>query len=73
MALAHTTMARARLGILFHLDEQRITSDSLKCAGSAAEHWVDHTRFDNVSASPQDDMKCWFGPRKPHPTVFVWI
>jgi hypothetical protein len=76
MTPAHTTMARACLGILLHLDEQRITSDSLKgflLAEYAAEHWVDHARFNNVSANTQDDLKRLFDPRRPHLRVLVWI
>ena len=76
MTPAHTIMARACLGILLHLDEQRITSDNLKgffLAEYAAEHWVDHARFDNVAANTHDDLKRLFDPRRPHLAILVWI
>jgi len=60
MALAHTLVAQACLGILLHLDEN-ITNSSLKdfyLAKYAAEHWVDHGRFEMVSAKVEDGMKC---------------
>ncbi len=75
MTPAHTIMAQACLGILLHLDEQ-ITDDSLKdfpLAEYAAKHWVDHARFENVSANTHDGMTRLFDPRRPHLTIMVWI
>ena len=72
---AHTIMAQACLGVLLHLDE-KVTNDSLKrfpLAEYAAKHWVDHARFDKVSASTHDHMKRLFDPRMPHLTSLVWI
>jgi hypothetical protein len=51
MTPAHTLVAQACLGILLHLDND-ITRDSLKkfpLAVYAAENWVTHARFDEVS------------------------
>ena len=48
---AHTLVARARLGILLHLDKN-VTRDSLRkfpLAGHAAEHWFEHARFEGVT------------------------
>ena len=73
---AHTFMTKACLGFLFHLDEKKITSHALKTfplAEYAAKHWVDHVRFDNVSAITQNGMKRLFDPRKTHLTILVWI
>jgi hypothetical protein len=62
------------LGILPHLDK-----DSLKdfpLAEYAAEHWVDHARFEDVSQNVEDGMKQLFDPSKPlkpHLAVCVWI
>jgi ankyrin repeat protein len=39
----------------------------------AAKYWVDHVRFDNVSAITQNGINRLFDPRKPHLTVLVWI
>jgi ankyrin repeat protein len=72
---AHTIMAQACLGILLHLDE-KVTNDSLKnfpLAEYAAKHWVDHARFDKVSANTHYHMKRLFDPRMPHLTISVWI
>jgi hypothetical protein len=73
MTPAHTTIAQACLGILLHLDEN-ITKDSLKdfpLVEYAAEHWVGHARFENVSSNILDMMKRLFDPRKHH--LSVWL
>ena len=75
MTPAHTIVAQACLGALLHLDEN-VTRDSLKnfpLANYAADHWVDHAQFDNVSPSVQDGIKLLFDPIKPHFKVWVWI
>jgi hypothetical protein len=75
MTPAHTIIARACLGVLLHLN-QNITEDSLKdfpLAEYAAEHWVDHARFENVSAKVQDGTKRLFDPSKSRLSVWVWI
>jgi ankyrin repeat protein len=49
---AHTVVAQACLGILLHLDAS-VTEGSpekFPLAEYAAEHWVDHARFEDVSA-----------------------
>src|SRR5258708_7934548 len=76
MTPAHTLAALSCLGILLHLDEDIITSDSLKdfpLAENAAEHWLDHARFEDVSQNVGDGMKQLFDPSKPHLAVCVWI
>src|SRR5258708_5461556 len=68
MTPAHTIIAQACLGVLLNLDEN-ITEDSLgdfPLAKYAAEHWVEHARFENVSSSVQDGMKRLFDPSKSH-------
>ena len=75
MTPAHTIMAQACLGILLHLDEE-VTNDSLKnfpFAEYAAQNWLDHIRFDNVSANAQDGIKRLFSPTRPHLMTMVWI
>ena len=72
---AHTLVAQACLGTLLHLDEN-ITSDSLEdfpLTDYAAEYWVDHARFEKVSANTQVGMKHLFDPRKRHISVWLWI
>ena len=75
MTPAHTLVAQACLGILLHLDKD-VTRDSLRdfpLAEYAAEHWVDHSRFEDVSRNVEDGMKQLFDPRKLHLAICVWI
>jgi ankyrin repeat protein len=75
MTPAHAIVAQACLGVLLHLDEN-ITEDSLKdfpLAEYAAEHWVDHARFEGVPPIAEDGMKQLFDPSKPHLAICVWI
>jgi ankyrin repeat protein len=74
MTPAHTIVVQACLGALLHLDEN-ITKDSLEnfpLARYAAEHWVSHTRFENVSSNVQDGIKRLFDPNKGHISVLIW-
>jgi len=76
ITLAHTLAAQSCLGILLHLDKDAITRDSLKdfpLAEYAAEHWVDHARFEDVSRTVEDGIKQLFDPIKPHLMNCVWI
>jgi ankyrin repeat protein len=75
MTLAHTLVSQACLGILLHIDEN-ITSDSLQhypLAAYAAEHWVFHTRFENVFRNVEDGIKLLFHPKKPHFAIWLWL
>jgi ankyrin repeat protein len=75
MTPAHTLVAQSCLGILLHLDKDS-TSDSLEdfpLAEYAAEHWVDHAQFEDVSRNVEDGMKQLFDPSKPHLAICVWI
>jgi ankyrin repeat protein len=73
MTAAHTIVAQACLGVLLHLDEN-ITEGSLKefpLAKYAAEHWVGHARFDDVSSEVRDGMKRLFDPSESH--LSAWL
>ena len=75
MTLAHTVVAQACLGVLLHID-QRVTNNDLErvpLAEYAAEHWVGHARFQDVSPNIQDGMKRLFDPSNCHFSVWVWI
>src|SRR5579863_1022593 len=75
MPHAHTLAAQACLGMLLHLDES-ITRDHLEkypLAEYAAEHWVNHSRFEDVSRKVEDGMKQLFDPGKYHFAIWVWI
>jgi ankyrin repeat protein len=76
MTPAHTLAAQACLGTLLHLDKDVITRESLEdypLAEYAAEHWVYHAQFEEVSQNVEDGMKQLFDPGKPHLTVCIWI
>ena len=72
---AHTIAAQACLAMLLHLDKNIFRDDLEKfpVAEYAAEHWVDHARFEDVSGMVEDGMKRLFDPRKFHFGVWVWI
>ena len=75
MTTAHTIIAQACLGVLLHFDED-VTKDSLEefpLTDYAAEHWVGHARFENVSSRVQDGMERLFDPSKSHLSVWTWI
>ena len=75
MTLAHTLVAQACLGILFHLDED-VTRDSLKgfpLIEYAAKHWFEHARSEGVAQNLDEAMKRLFDRCKVHLAVWVWI
>ena len=75
MIPAHTILAQACLGALLHLDKNptRKELETFPLAEYAAENWVGHTQFENVSSKIQDGMKRLFDPRRNHLSVWVWI
>ena len=75
MTAAHTIVAQACLGVLLHLDKT-VTKDSLEdypLAKYAAEYWVGHARFENVSSIVEDGMKRLFDPSTSYLSVWTWI
>ena len=75
MTTAHTIMAQTCLGVLLHIDDN-ITEDGLErfpLAKYAAEHWVGHARFEDVSSTILDGLKRLFNPNYRHLAVWVWI
>jgi hypothetical protein len=76
MAPTHTLAAQACLDVLLRLDKNVLTRDSLRrfpLAEYAAEHWLNHVRFGNLSNNVEDRMEQLFDPRKPHLAVCLWI
>jgi ankyrin repeat protein len=72
---AHTILAQASLSVLLQLDD-RIDKDSIKnfpLSRYAAQYWVDHGQFENVSSTIQVAMEHLFNPDKPHFSAWVWI
>jgi len=75
LKLAHTILAQACLGVLLRLDDC-IDRDKIKAfplAEYAAEHWVKHARFENVSSYVKDGMECLFDADKPHYATWLWV
>ena len=72
---AHTIAAQACLGMLLHLDRSITRGDlgQFPLVEYAAEHCVDHARFNNVSQEVEDGMKQLFDPSKRHFRIWVWI
>jgi ankyrin repeat protein len=65
---AHTTLAQACLGTLLRLDKHAGKKGS-KCfplAKYAAQHWVKHAQFEDVSSRVRDGMDDLFDNSKPH-------
>jgi len=75
MTSAHTLIAQACLGFLLHIDDD-ITEDGLEklpLVKYAAEHWVGHARFEDVSSFIFDELKYLFDLNNRHLAVWVWI
>ena len=75
MTSAHTIIAQACLGTLLHLDES-ITKTGLEkypLVEYAAEHWIGHSRFEDVSGNMQDGMKRLFDPNNRYLSLWLWI
>ena len=75
MAGAHTLATQACLGLLLHLDKKitAVELEKIHLAEYAAEHWVDHARFEDVFREVEDGIKQLFDPTKPHFAIWVWI
>ena len=65
---AHTIMVRACLATLLRLDDDADNGDAKlsPLANYAAQHWVDHAQFENVSSHVRDGMDDLFDSSKPH-------
>ena len=65
---AHTIMAQSCLATLLRQDDHADSSDAKKSPliKYAAEHWVDHAQFEEVSSRVSDGMDDLFDSSKPH-------
>jgi ankyrin repeat protein len=73
---AHIILAKACLGVLLRLDElvdEHNVDDKFPLAQYAAEHWVDHARFENISSHIREEMKLLFDPDKPYFTSWLQV
>ncbi len=64
---AHTILAQVCLGILLHVDDRNVSP----LAKYAAQHWVAHAQFQDVSSHVQDGMKSLFNIDRPHFAAWV--
>ena len=73
--LAHTILARACLTVLLRLDEEvdKMRLSTLPLAFYAAQHWVDHAKFEKVASQIQDSMERLFNPKDPYFRAWIWI
>ncbi len=73
---AHTVLAEACLAVLLRLgeivDEDNV-KDKFPLARYAAEHWVDHARFENVSSHIREGMEHLFDPDKPYFAAWLQV
>jgi ankyrin repeat protein len=70
---AHAMLAQACIGLLLQLDE-RVEDGSAKnssLARYAAEHWVSHAQFKDVSTHLRKEMERLLDPEKPH--FALWL
>jgi ankyrin repeat protein len=72
---AHTLLAKACLSVLIQLDRSidETNMQNFPLAEYAAEHWVDHTRFEDISSDIQDGVDCLFDRKKPHLAAWIWL
>jgi ankyrin repeat protein len=73
---AHTILAEACLAVLLRLGElvgEDNFKDKFPFARYAAEHWVDHARFENVSSHIREGMEDLFDPDKPYFAVWLQV
>ena len=70
LEVAHTILAQSCLGALLCLDDKD-SVDNLPLAEYAAQHWVEHAQFGNVSSRVRDGMEDLFDLSKPH--LVAWL
>ena len=72
---AHSILAQASLSVLLHLGD-RVDKKSIEdfpFSRYAAQHWVNHGQFENVSSNLQDEMERLFDPDQPSFATWIWI
>ncbi|OCH90532.1 hypothetical protein OBBRIDRAFT_592935 [Obba rivulosa] len=73
--LAHVVLVQACLSTLLQLDGDTVQNTvwSYPLACYAAEHWVHHAQFKDVSSHIQDAMQLLFHPAEKHVAAWIWI
>jgi Ankyrin repeats (3 copies)/Ankyrin repeats (many copies) len=73
---AHTILAKACLGVLLrlgeHVDEDNVEK-SFPLARYAAEYWVDHAQFEDVSYQIREEIGDLFDPDKPYFAAWLLV
>jgi hypothetical protein len=73
---AHVVLAEACLVVLLRLGEivgNYSVKNKFPLARYAAEHWVDHARFENVSSCIREGMEDLFDPDKPYFAAWLQV
>jgi hypothetical protein len=72
---AHTVMAQACLATLLRQDEHADESDTKvsPLVKYAAQHWVDHAQFENVSSRIRDGMDDLFDSSRPYFAAWLQV
>jgi ankyrin len=72
---AHTILTQACLGVLLHLDDNGDAKSvqGLPLVNYAAQHWVEHAKFEGVASRVKDGMETLFDSDKPHFDAWVGI
>ena len=72
---AHTILARACLTVLLQLDEKvdKKRLEAFPLAFYAAQHWVDHAKYEDVASQFQDAVEQLFNPSNPYLAAWTWI
>ena len=72
---AHTILVQACLGVLLRLDDH-VGEDNvggIPLVEYAAQYWIDHAQFENVSSRIRDAMEYFFDVDKPHWTAWSLV
>jgi ankyrin repeat protein len=72
---AHTILARACITVLLQLDEKvdKECLETFPLAFYAAQHWVEHAKYEDVASRIQNPMAQLFHPSKPYLSAWTWI
>ena len=72
---AHTTLAKASLSILLSLGSgvDKDCIEGIPFSRYAAQHWTEHSRFEDVSSSVESAMERLFNQDGPSFATWIWI
>ena len=72
---AHTVLAQACITVLLQLDEKvdRKRLETFPLAYYAAQHWVDHAKYEDVASRFRGPIEQVFNSSKPHFAAWTWI